>query len=600
MKKIFLFLLVFMTFLSVKSQSLDSLKNVLPTGYVNDYQNLLTPEQKDTLERMMSDYEKKTSIEFCLVTYYINPENYFSGDVIKLAEKWGVGKDNLNNGFLMFLSFSNEKGKSNYFNATGYGLEPFLPDGKLNQLESEIYPNTLYQGNIYEAYKQYIKACQEVLGDDGYDMLVKNKEIEDAKTKAAVKAFFTGLFQLVLILLVLSGIGYIIYLRYKKRKEFLQLKSEIENIINKINSLRSKFSNIHQSTVDKICNNVLVKVTNKLVTNETKNSMNYIYNQLLDYRQVVNTIDNTLDDIKKSMTDIELYSNNNYPYCAEYLRSELKEINKMFELKSINYKSTDYNRTRMNSLVGFQTSLDGKIRNFLSKSNKIYSIVNDYNNINKKIDELKTSYIEYNKKKTILSSAKIGKRYNSLVNIDFEDHILKLKNNILTSKEYLNKGDFEKANLDYATYITTLAVITGAFGSVDSLYSEYNNSVSKINREKSKLDSLISDVDNKINRSGVSYSRKSTYSSIKDDISKYNKLKDIDVIAASLLLGTIISNLDDVYYKIKSDISDYNRPSYSSSSSSYSSSSSSYSSGGSSFGGFGGGSFGGGGSGGSF
>ena len=52
MKKLALFLFLFVTFLSVKSQSLlDALGDVKPTGYVNDFQNLFTPEQKDTLEK---------------------------------------------------------------------------------------------------------------------------------------------------------------------------------------------------------------------------------------------------------------------------------------------------------------------------------------------------------------------------------------------------------------------------------------------------------------------------------------------------------------------------------------------------------------------
>ena len=49
MKKLALLLVLFVTFLSVKSQDL---MNLLPTGHVNDYQGLFTPEQKNELERM--------------------------------------------------------------------------------------------------------------------------------------------------------------------------------------------------------------------------------------------------------------------------------------------------------------------------------------------------------------------------------------------------------------------------------------------------------------------------------------------------------------------------------------------------------------------
>ena len=79
MKKLLVLVLIFLTFLTTKSQNVQDstlkMNTISPSGYVNDFQNLLTPEQKDTLETLMSDFEKKTSIEFCLVTFYVDPQD---------------------------------------------------------------------------------------------------------------------------------------------------------------------------------------------------------------------------------------------------------------------------------------------------------------------------------------------------------------------------------------------------------------------------------------------------------------------------------------------------------------------------------------------
>lgn len=588
MKKLALFLILFVTFSTVKSQDLMDLR---PTGYVNDYQNLFTKEQKDTLEKIMSDYEKKTSIEFCLVT----SADFDVTRVRDLAQKWGVGKKEQNNGLMIFFSHSDIKGQSHYDERTGYGLEAFLPDGKLKQLESEIFPRTLYKGQYYDAYKEFIIACQDEIGYEGYDMLVKQKEIKDAKVKAATKAFFSGLLRFILFLLFLGGIGYIIYSQYKKRQEFLKLKSKINLMLLNIKNLRDKFDTLPED-IQNIYNTKIDTLTNKVVTEDTLTNLNYIYNTLLDYRQTINNINGSVENIKSFKSNIQKYLNQNYPYCDKYLKNELNKI--IPDSKIDDLEKGEYNKKRMNSLIGVNTTLDNKLNTFLNKTVKIKNIVSDKQNFNIRMEELNKSYSDYMKKKTILSTVKIGNRYNSLVNVDFDRNILLLNTYITDSFNYLENSDYDQAVNSYGNYVTTLSVINSGFSAVDNLYNEYNRSVNYLKNKQNDLKSSISDVDNKINKSGVSYSRKSTYESLKSDINKCNKDEDYDVILAAASLATILSSLDSVYSSIKRDISSHEdsvrRSSYSSSSSS------SYSSSSSSFDGFGGGSFGGGGSGGSF
>jgi len=583
MKKILLTLLFFLTFFSVKSQNLMNLK---PTGYVNDYEKIFTPEQKDTLEKMLSDYEKLTSIEICLVTSADFEFDYYDDE---LAEKWGVGKEGLDNG--LFITFS--KTQRSYSIRTGYGLEAFLPDAKLNPFKPDL-RNSLAAEDYFGGFKELILKVQNELGTDGYDMLVKNKEIKDAKQREEMKAFFNNALKVVLVLLLLGGIGFLIYLYVKKRKEFLKLKTEIQKNLNNIESLKNTLG-ILPANIQRIYDSKISKLTNKFVKEETRASMQIIYNYLFEYKQIINRTESTIGSIKKFKSDIEKYLKDNYPYCAEYLKNELNNL--LNDKKVDEFTKGEYTKERMNMLIGIETSLERNVNSFLNKTVKINSIVVDKMNLDKKIEELKVKNSEYIKKKTILSGAVIGKRYNSLVNIDFDDIISKLSEGITESFKNLENGDYESSLTNYSTFVTSLTVLTGAFSAVDSLLSEHDKSMKFIESNKNKISDLVSDIEAKINKAGVSYNQKSTFAEVKNDITRFKIAIKDDIIYAATLLEKILKSLNKVFDKVKKEISSHN--SSSSSSSSYSSSygtygGSSHSSGGG-FGGFGGGSFGGGG-----
>lgn len=611
MKRILLICLFFVTFLNVKSQDTEDVREkflgLQPTGYVNDFQNLFTPEQKDTLEKMISDYEKKTSIEFALVTYYIDPMYYDDGLIDDFAEKWGVGKKNLNNGFLMFLSYSTTKGQSRFANLTGYGLESFLPDGKLNNIEDQIFPNTLYIGNVYEAYKQYILACQNELGTDGYDMLVENKRIEDEKRAAEQKEFFNWVLGITAVLVFLFGIGYIINIFYQRRKKYLEDKRELSNRLKSVEELKNSFDNV-PIELQNAYNNLELKYEDldkckrrkikKLISNDYLYTVNSVYQLYFDHKATINSINNSLKSISKSKSEIQRYLLDKYPHCEKNIKDQLNSV-----LNDINIqKSDEYSKNRMNYLIGIENSLDRKIKVILNKIIKINSIVVDNKDINKKVEELTKKHDEYIRKKNILKSVKIGNR--TFNNIDFDDNISNIKNNIEKSSAFLINDNLDSALFYYGNYITTITILENAFKNVDVLFNEYNKSLSFIKENKTKLENLISEVDSKINKSGVSYSRKSTYENIKNGsnntIEYFNREVNNDVIKAAEILTIIISSLTILLSSIKSDISSHNSYSSSSSVGGYSGGSYHSSGSGSSFGGFGGGSFGGGGSRGGF
>lgn len=77
-----------------------------PTGLTTDFENIFSREEKMKLDSIISGYEKKTSIEFCVVTIdtmKVNRER-FSDLPDYLEKSWGIGKKKLQNGIVICIS----------------------------------------------------------------------------------------------------------------------------------------------------------------------------------------------------------------------------------------------------------------------------------------------------------------------------------------------------------------------------------------------------------------------------------------------------------------------------------------------------------------
>jgi uncharacterized protein len=91
---------------------------------VTDYIGLLSPQEKEALERKLVAYDDSTSIQIAVVI-----ERSLEGDdlfdyTLRLVEEWGIGQEGKDNGILLYVAFQDRK----VIIQTGYGAEGFLPD----------------------------------------------------------------------------------------------------------------------------------------------------------------------------------------------------------------------------------------------------------------------------------------------------------------------------------------------------------------------------------------------------------------------------------------------------------------------------------------
>ena len=129
-----------------------------PVGYVNDFSGLFDKEQRSQLEAILNDFEKKTTNEIVVVTIdSITPYDDIHLYTTELANTWGVGKKELNNGMAVLIC-NNIKAISI---SIGYGTEKVISDRMCKiAIDSTMIP-AFRDGNFYEGTKMGVEELIE-------------------------------------------------------------------------------------------------------------------------------------------------------------------------------------------------------------------------------------------------------------------------------------------------------------------------------------------------------------------------------------------------------------------------------------------------------
>ena len=129
---LFLFFSIILSFFNtnVFAQSADEILKMSPSGYVEDFVNVIDDEKENLITQISSIVDSKTDVQIAVVTlqslglYTIEEFSY------KLLETWGVGQKEENNGILVVLSLDERKVRIE----VGYGLEYLIPDSIAAQI----------------------------------------------------------------------------------------------------------------------------------------------------------------------------------------------------------------------------------------------------------------------------------------------------------------------------------------------------------------------------------------------------------------------------------------------------------------------------------
>jgi len=108
-----------------------------PTGYVNDFAGVLSPDIKQSVERLCTQVDRQAHAQIAVVTVKtIDGDQSIEEFATALEDKWKVGAKGTDRGVLMLFVMTPRRGRIE----VGYGLEGILNDAKVGDIGRSMVP----------------------------------------------------------------------------------------------------------------------------------------------------------------------------------------------------------------------------------------------------------------------------------------------------------------------------------------------------------------------------------------------------------------------------------------------------------------------------
>jgi uncharacterized protein len=119
-----------------------------PPKLVNDFANILSPDQVNVLERKLVAFNDTNSTQITIVTVSTLNGYDVSDYAQRLGQDWGIGRKEYDNGVLILLQPKTATLKGEVDIDVGYGMEPIIPDITAKRIiENEMIPH--FKNNDY-------------------------------------------------------------------------------------------------------------------------------------------------------------------------------------------------------------------------------------------------------------------------------------------------------------------------------------------------------------------------------------------------------------------------------------------------------------------
>jgi len=178
--------------------------------WVTDLPGRLRPDTVQQLNSLIDQLERETTAEMAVVVIHSLDGRSIEEFAVDLYRHWGIGQRETNNG-LLFLWAVNDR---HVRVEVGYGLEPFLPDGKVGAiLDHHVIPH--FKAEDYDqGVLQGVQVLAGVIRNDPVDLpSVTTQSYEQEETPLSLILLLVGLVPVG----IGSVVGYRKWRRYHKR-----------------------------------------------------------------------------------------------------------------------------------------------------------------------------------------------------------------------------------------------------------------------------------------------------------------------------------------------------------------------------------------------
>lgn len=162
--------------LSLLALQLFALKVPKLKGHVNDYANVLSSNEKSTLENFLTEFEKKTSTQVALLTIESLQGENLEDYSIRVVDNWKLGQKDRDNGVLLLVSMQEKKMRIE----VGYGVEGALTDAKSSYVINNYIVPDFKQGNFYTGISTGIAAITGIISEE---FTITDEQITQSRQK---------------------------------------------------------------------------------------------------------------------------------------------------------------------------------------------------------------------------------------------------------------------------------------------------------------------------------------------------------------------------------------------------------------------------------
>ena len=132
-----------------------------PVGYVNDFEHVFIYRERVTLDSLLSDFDKRTTIQIAVITFDTSMTTADSLDAftLRIAKAWGVGQKDKNNGVVIGISKAYRKMSIQ----NGYGIEKVLTNAETKEIIDTAFIPSFRDANYFDGTLNGIKALISIL-----------------------------------------------------------------------------------------------------------------------------------------------------------------------------------------------------------------------------------------------------------------------------------------------------------------------------------------------------------------------------------------------------------------------------------------------------
>jgi uncharacterized protein len=174
-------------------------KPMSPPRLVNDYAEVLTNAQRESLEDKLRKYNDSTTTELTIVTLKTIGQNDVTAFAFKIGEEWGVGKSGKDNGVVILVAVDDRKAAI----VTGYGMEASITDANTYTIRQRYMNPNFREGKYYEGLDEATTAIFKLASGEWSSDQLKGNE-KPIEPLAIIVPFLLML--AIFVLVMISGI----------------------------------------------------------------------------------------------------------------------------------------------------------------------------------------------------------------------------------------------------------------------------------------------------------------------------------------------------------------------------------------------------------